>query len=367
VSAAGDRKRVAVIGAGLISQAMHLPHLALLRDRFELAVVADPSRTVRERVGDRFAIPVRVATAAEAIAHPGLDAVVIATPNATHARTVLDALDAGLHVFVEKPLSITLAHVDAIVAAERAANRVVQVGYNNRFDRSYERLLSELPDSIAGLRYISVLMHDPEFDPYFGAEDLVRGSDVPRELIEQTRADEAAQVGEAVGADDEDAVRAFSGGFLGSLVHQVNMVHGMLERMGEPLPATVTGGDTWAAGEALTGSVQLSNGARWDNAWIQLLHLQEYQETIKLYFEDSIRSLEIPSPWLRQAPSLYTLATAGAGGREASQFSSYDEAYERELVHFHQCMLGAEECRTPPSQARIDQAVLTDMYLRSAR
>ena len=47
MSTNADRKRVAVIGAGLIGQAMHLPHLALLRDRFELAVVADPSRTVR--------------------------------------------------------------------------------------------------------------------------------------------------------------------------------------------------------------------------------------------------------------------------------------------------------------------------------
>ena len=45
-----------------------------------------------------------------------------------------------------------------------------------------------------------------------------------------------------------------------------------------------------------------------------------------------------------------------------TSFDSYDEAYQRELVHFHRCMLGAEECRTPPEQARIDQAVLTDMF-----
>jgi predicted dehydrogenase len=358
---------VAVIGAGLISQAMHLPHLALLRDRFELAVVADPSRSVRERVGDRFGIPIRVGTAGEAIAQPGLDAVVVATPNATHAQTVLAALDGGLHVFVEKPLAITLEHVDAIIAAQRASNLVVQVAYNNRFDRSYEKLVAELPDSTAGLRYISVLMHDPEFDPYFGAEDLTRGADVPPALIEQTLAEEAAQVKQAVGCDDDAAVRAFSGGFLGSLVHQVNMVHGMLERMREPLPGTVIGGDAWAGGEALTGSVRLANGGRWDNAWIQLTRLHEYEETITLYFEDSVRSLEIPSPWLRQAPSAYTLARAGAGGRDVRRFESYEEAYQLELVHFHRCMLGAEECRTPPSQARIDHVVLTDMYRASDR
>jgi predicted dehydrogenase len=163
-----DRRKVGVIGAGLISQAMHLPHLALLRDRFELAVVADPSPTVRERVGDRFGIPARVATASEAIAHPGLHGVVIGTPNATHAADRARGARAGLDVFVEKPLAISLEDVDAIVEAQRSSERVVQVGYNNRFDRSYARLVDELPGSAERLRYVSVLMHDPEFGPYFG-------------------------------------------------------------------------------------------------------------------------------------------------------------------------------------------------------
>ena len=47
-------------------------------------------------------------------------------------------------------------------------------------------------------------------------------------------------------------------------------------------------------------------------------------------------------------------------------FDSYDEAYQRELVHFHRCMLGAEECRTPAEQARVDQGVLTEMYRLAA-
>ena len=177
-------------------------------------------------------MPRRVATASEAIAEPGLHAVVVATPNATHAAIVLEALAAGLDVFVEKPLAITLEDVDAIVEAQRSSERVVQVGYNNRFDRSYARFVEELPGSVEGLRYLSVLMHDPEFGPYFGTEDLARGSDIPGEVIDQTRADEAAQVKQAVGVDDEASVAAFSGGFLGSLIHQVNMVHGMLARSG---------------------------------------------------------------------------------------------------------------------------------------
>ena len=68
------------------------------------------------------------------------------------------------------------------------------------------------------------------------------------------------------------------------------------------------------------------------------------------------------------AEHLYTRGDAPArAAREVRAFESYDEAYQRELVHFHRCMLGAEECRTPPAQARIDQVVLTEMYRADQR
>jgi predicted dehydrogenase len=357
--------KVAVVGGGLISQAMHLPHLSLLRDRFEIVALADPSASVRERVADRFNIPVRCSTYVEAIERADPDAILVASPNGTHAETVLAALDAGLHVFVEKPLCITLQDADAIIDARRVSNRVLQVGYNNRFDRAYEHLLRSLPTSTGALRYISVLVHDPEFVPYFGTDDLVRSSDISPEIRDRTLADEARQVRQAVGAGDEETVRGFSGGFLGSLVHQVNLVHGMLKEMGEPLPATVIGGDSWAGGQALSASVRLANGARWDNAWIQLLEVYEYEETIRLFFEDMVSTLMIPSPWLRQAPTVHTLSQAVAGARHVDHFESYEEAYQRELVHFHQCVTAGEACRTPPEQARLDIEVLTSMYLQA--
>ena len=358
-----ERVRVAVVGAGLISQAMHLPHLARLSERFELVALVDPSATVRERVGARYGVAVRCADHHEAFEQTHPDAVIVASPNGTHTEIVLDALERGMHVFVEKPLCITLADADAIIAARKRAGRVVQVGYNNRFDPVFERLLDELPPSGDRLRYVNVLVHDPEFDPYFGPDDLVRGADVPAALVASTRANEARQVAAAVGADDPDTITAFSGGFLGSLVHQVNLVHGMLEQMGEPLPATVIDADSWAGGQALTGSVRLRNGARWDSAWVQLLALHEYEETISLFFEDAVIKLAIPSPWLRQAPSVYSLSRAGAaGGREGRRFESYEEAYQRELVHFHECITVGAECRTPPEQARLDIDILTRMF-----
>src|SRR5262249_31957280 len=151
-------------------------------------------------------------------------------------------LDAGLHVFVEKPMCITLADADAIVAARDRTGLVVQVGTMKRFDPAYERMLEELPSSAAHLRYVSVVVNDPEFVPYFEPGEIVRGNDVPAAVVDATRRAEAEQVEAAVGSGAPDVVQAFSESFLGSLVHDVNLVHGLLERMGEPLPAQIVAG-----------------------------------------------------------------------------------------------------------------------------
>ena len=70
-----QRVRVIVVGAGLISQAMHLPHLALLDDRFETVALVDPSRTVRERLSARFAIPATFGSHQEALDAVQADAI----------------------------------------------------------------------------------------------------------------------------------------------------------------------------------------------------------------------------------------------------------------------------------------------------
>ena len=188
---------------------------------------------------------------------------------------------------------------------------------------------------------------------------------MPSDLITATRRAEAEQVEAAVGSGHPDVVRAFSESFLGSLLHDLNVVHGLLERMGEPLPATVVAGDWWNEGRAVTGSVRLSNGARWDSAWIQLLDTFEYDERISLYFADSVRTLTFPSPWLRQHPTVYRRSEANRGTNDVSVVTSYEESFSRELVHFHECIIDGTPCRTPPEGARLDIDVLTQMFLAS--
>jgi predicted dehydrogenase len=363
---AAERVRIGVVGCGMVAQAEHLQNLLQLFDRFAIRALADPSRIVREAIGARYGVRSLHADHRSLLEAGEIDAVLVSAPAATHAEIVVAALDAGVHVFVEKPLCITLADADRIVAARDRAGKVVQVGYMKRFDPAWERMLAELPESAEELRYVRVMCHDPEWVPFFAEGDIVKGADVPAEVVEATTRAEAEQVEEAVGDPSADAVFAFSDAYLGSMVHDVNVVHGLLERLGEPLPARVVDAAWWNGGRSITGSLVLANGARWDNAWIQLLDLREYQEQVALYFRDSLRQLTFPSPWLKQTPTRYERSEADRLDRSVRVFESHREAFVRELEHFHECITRGVECRTPPEQARVDIEVLTEMF-RAAR
>lgn len=359
------RVRIGVVGCGLIAQVMHLPYLSELSDRFEIAALCDLSEPVAERCAERYNVT-RTHTEWEDMLRGSLDAVMILTPG-NHAPIAIAAAEAGLHVFVEKPMAFSSDGCEQMVHAAEANRVQLMVGTMKRYDPAVEAMLDALPGSAGDLRYVSVVVNDPEFEPFFEPGEIVRGDDVPRELIDRTRRAESEQVEQAVGSGGEDVVRAFSESFLGSLLHDLSVVHGMLERLGEPLPARVVAGDWWNEGRAVYGAMRLQNGARVDGTWIQVLETFEYRETIQFMFADEVHSLEFPSPWLKQHPTVYRRSRRDGRTVDVRIVNAYDEAFRRELLHFHDCIVDGTPCRTPPEGARLDIEVLTQMFLAASR
>ncbi|MEO3475408.1 Gfo/Idh/MocA family oxidoreductase [Roseomonas sp. CAU 1739] len=73
----------------------------------------------------------------DVVADPSLEAIVIAVPNALHAEVALTALAAGKHVLQEKPMALTLADCDRLIAAARSAGRVLTIGHELRVSRQW--------------------------------------------------------------------------------------------------------------------------------------------------------------------------------------------------------------------------------------
>lgn len=361
----GPRVRIGVVGGGLIAQVAHLPHLDQLRDRFDLVALAEPSRAVREALSLKHRIPRSFPDFHAMIAAAPIDAVLICSPNGTHAEAVLAALEAGLHVLVEKPLCITLADADRVIAARDRAGKVVQVGYMKRYDRAYEALITDLAADPRPLQYVSVVTYDPGLARFFAPAGVPPATDVPPGVIEAGRRSLVAQVGEAVGSEDQHVVQAFSEVFLGALVHDVNLCHGVFEALGAGAPGPVLDAASWDAGGAAT--IALEAGGRWVMTWLHLPGMHEFRERLELYFDDAVRSLTFPAPYLFQAPAIYECRAGSEGEAGTQTVGSYAASFRAELSHFHRCVVD-ERCpvRTPPEQARTDLERLTAMYHATA-
>jgi predicted dehydrogenase len=358
------RLRIGVIGGGLIAQVVHLPNLARLDDAFEVAAIADVSPTVAAGLAGRYA-PARGYTDWTAMLDAErLDAVVVCSPHATHAEIALAGLDRGLHVLVEKPLCIAPDDATAICRRRDETGLVVQVGYMKRYDPAYEAFLDALPTSPGGLRLIDVITYDPWMarDPFVPWASVLRGDDVAPTIAEAGRRAEIEQVQRAVGRSDPAVVRAYSYTFLACLVHDVNLVHGVLDRLGvdgavEPLAAS-----DWAGGHAASFTARLPGGATWSCAWLLLRGLMDFRERASLYFDDAIHELEMPVPYWPDAERVHRVTGVQAGAHAVTNDRHADDAYVAELRHFHACVTDGIACRTPPEQALRDIELLRDLY-----
>jgi predicted dehydrogenase len=352
--------RVGVVGGGAMSQLVHLPQLDLLRDRFAIAALAEPSAAVREELARRYAIPRAHADHRELLAAGGLDALLVCSPNATHAAAVTDALRAGLHVLVEKPLCISPADADEIVRLRDAAGTVVQVGYAKRHDPAFEALRDALPDSIERLRHVNVLTYEPDLARWFRPAAAAAG-DVPQAAREALARATEAQVAAAVGAQAPEAAFVFAEIYLGSLIHDVNLVHGLLERMGEPPPRDVRDSARWQ-GPSASASIALSNGVRWNLAWTQATTLHDFREQIVLVFEDAVHTLTFPAPYLPHGCATWERSGGPATRREGRAVSSWRDRHALQLERFHASVTRGEPTRTPPEQARADMRLLVQLF-----
>lgn len=360
--------RVGVVGGGFIAQAVHLPILTTMPDRFTVAAIADPSRRVRDALSARYAPVKSHPDWRELLEQDELDAVVVCTPHATHAAIIRAALDRGLHVFVEKPLCIAVEDADAICEQAAARERVVQVGYMKRFSSAYSSFLEALPASPEGLRLLDVLTYDPWMarEPFVPWSTMTPADDVPADVLAAAAEDERRQVAQAVGRHDPDTVRAYSYTFLACLVHDVNLVHGALDRLGLASGAEPRESAVWADGNAASASLQLPGGAIWRTSWMLLPGLMNFEERVGVYFDDAIHELTFPAPYHGEAPITHRVTLGTGGAHEVRRRSFVEDPFALELEHFHDCITSGATCRTPAEQGRRDLVVLRDLFLSQA-
>jgi predicted dehydrogenase len=145
VPAVGHRIQLAVIGAGAYAKGMHLPLLKTLDHRFHIRAVTSRTGHNAKETAVLFGADYASTDYREVLNDPDVDAVLIATRHNLHASMALEALTAGKHVLVEKPLALTedeTENIQAFFTAKTSNAPVLLTGFNRRFSR-YARRMKE--------------------------------------------------------------------------------------------------------------------------------------------------------------------------------------------------------------------------------
>ncbi len=119
---------------------------------FVKAVTRNPAG--QQPLAGRFGIAL-TDSYAEVLAEPAIDAVVLATPHSQHAAEIAAAAQAGKHVFVEKPFTLTRASAESAIAACKSAGITLHVGFNRRYAPAYDDMTRRIAaGEIGALRHI---------------------------------------------------------------------------------------------------------------------------------------------------------------------------------------------------------------------
>lgn len=306
-----------VIGLGRMGQvyAFHAAHA--LPDAV-LVAAADLNADLRQQFADRVGGVAVYSDHHELLAHPGLDAVIVATPTATHRDVVIDAAAAGKHIFCEKPMALTLRATDEAAAAVEQAGVFCQVGLMRRFDDGYVAAKRQIDAGVIGQPVaIRAIGRDPfrtslEFaNPAMSGGIIVDMGIHEFDLLRWLMADEVERVYAEVSA----------------------LVYPELLTVGDHDSAIVT---AHFAGGAL-GNVEVSRTAI-------------YGYDIQTEIVGTKGTLQVG--YLRQTP-LLTLTKAGVTHDVVPHFPQrFGAAYTRQIEYFVDCLRRGERPTITPADSR---------------
>ena len=337
--------RIAIIGCGGITQMMHLPYLLDHPEKFQVVAISDVSESVVQAVGLHFGIAARYTDWRAMLAHPGIEAVCIAH-SGSHHDTVMGAMDAGVHIFVEKPLGWNVRETRAI--AERAAqyNKIIQLAYHKIYDPATAYVKEQIA-TMRDLGYARITVLHPADElgrsPYRirGANGAITeghvdtgtwAEQVALQLRAFTGGTLAPLVDESLGARKGDARLRLGYAILAqSMIHQIYMLHELLGA-----PERVLHTDIWRDGLSIHALLAYPNDLRVTLDWHYLQHLKDYQEEYAFFGNHDRVTLTLPSPYFRNFPSPVTIqGHEGELTWTKQVIVSYDEAFRRELIAFH--------------------------------
>ena len=367
----GRTVRLGYVGAGNLAQKVHLPNFSSI-EGCRLAALAEVRRALGERVQRRYDIPRLYASHHDLAADPEIDAIAVSAPFALQGDIARDCLLAGKHVFMEKPMAVSLAQADRILAAERQGQRGaaggprLMVAYMKRYDAGNELVHATVAQwrrtgELGQLRYVRA--HGFCGDWQASIDAPVERSDEPA-----PRAG-AGQLPEWLPAEHAGHYV----GYLQQYTHNVNLLRYVLD-VGDDVQVCHVDLDE----DGRTGVVVLSVGGVRCVLETGALAYHRWDEHTQVYFDRGWVHTWAPPLLLRNAVAeveIYRADQEGAAGdlgalgvqhtiTRALPEPRWSWAYKREAEHFVECLRTGAPFRSTGQDTRTDVRLFEEIFRR---
>jgi myo-inositol 2-dehydrogenase/D-chiro-inositol 1-dehydrogenase len=241
-----EKIRVGLVGTGRIGQ-IHARTLAQMVDRVELAAVTDVNQESARACAAACGMPVVVEDYRALLDDRTIQAVIICSSTDTHAPFIVQAAEAGKHIFCEKPIAADLGKIDRALSAVERAGVSLMIAFNRRFDANHQRIKRAIDSGEIGTPHrLHIISRDPAPPPidYIKVSGglffdmTIHDFDMVRFLLGDVDEVYAAggvlvdpRIGEAGDIDTAVVTLRFKNGALGTIENSRQAVYGYDQRV----------------------------------------------------------------------------------------------------------------------------------------
>lgn len=335
--------KIGVIGLGEVSQLMHLPILQDLCDKYEVTAVSDVSPSLVAFIQKKYHVPAGYLSAVELIEQGDVEAILVLSPDQYHGEYIRRALARGLHVFVEKPVTLCTGELEELIELKKQhPDQIVMVGYMRRYAGPYlkaKEILTEDPRPTEYLRFRDIICEGPFFIGQ--TRQIFYPKDVPAEVIAEGRARRREHLDRAIGADATDIERTTYTMMTGLGCHSFSAVR---ELFG--LPRRIKSVATYAGGQHVIVVMEY-DGFLATYELVNNQNIVQFDAAIEVFQHDRKVLVKYETPYIRYQPAAVDVIDSTATETKTTHYGpDFRDAFQTELNLFYDCVTTGKQPKT---------------------
>lgn len=342
--------KVAIVGLGEVAQLMHLPILSDMKGKFQVTAVSDVSESLIHFVAEKYHVKA-FSSAFEMIRDKDADVVMILSPDQHHGEYMKAALEAGKHVFVEKPVTLCLEELDELIELEKKhPNQLVMVGYMRRYASPFlkaKEIMETQPLKTNHVRCRDVILEGPF---YIGQTRVpFYPQDIAKDVIDSSRERKNRQLELALGKNATDGEKTTYQMLTGLGCHTLAAIR---ELFG--MPRKILNVATEANGQHIVMTMQY-DGFLCSYELVNDQSFVEFDAAIEVYQGSRKLKVKYETPYIRYQPSRLEVIESTPTETKTTVYGPYfTDAFQTELTEFFDCLQEGRHPKTTLADARND-------------